>query len=88
MVERHRKGKLRWRTRMLSGQAESPQEKLWCTGMKERGGHQGYPEWDKGKKVEVYKATSYPDAPRRSLSQRQPGPISVQLVSWHTSSAF
>lgn len=75
-----RKGKLRGHTRMLSGQAKSPQEELPCTGMKEWEGNQGYPEWDKGKKVKVYKATSYPDTLGRSLSQRQTGPISVHLV--------
>lgn len=79
--EESRKGeRRRAHTRMLGGQAASPQEKLRRAGMKELGGIRGSPERGKGKKLKGYEATSCPDTPGRSPPQRQTGPVSVQLV--------
>lgn len=64
---------------MLSGQAESPQEKLWCTGMKERGGHRGT---QNGTRARRSKSTRPPPPPTPREEACHKGNLVPSLPSW------
>lgn len=87
--EESRKGeRRRAHTRMLGGQAASPQEKLRRAGMKELGGIRGSPERGKGKKLKGYEAPPAPTPREEARHKGRLGPSLSDWFSWLTSSAF